>query len=98
MSLQSDSQWHLSKNVSIATILSVLTTFGAGVMAYSDIKHQTTELVKKVDVQSKSHALKSNVTVQMQNVKDDIKEVKTEVKENRKLLQQILREMPRNPQ
>jgi len=94
--------WHLSKGVSISTIGTLIAAIALGSMAFANTQNKITELQKDVTTATDQHISKESVgqmlanrDIKIQIVSDDVKDLKDEVKENQKLLQQILREMPR---
>ena len=97
--------WHLSKGVSLSTISTLVVTIILGSMAYGETQNKLKELQKDVAAATSQHVSKESVgqmlanrDIKIQIVSDDVKDLKSKVDENQKLLQQILREMPRKSQ
>ena len=97
-----------SKGINIVTLIGILGIALSQLWIYGDSKEsdgKTKEKITNIEAQAKTHVNKAELDqrlitqeIKIQIVSDDVKELKDEVKENQKLLQQILREMPRKPE
>ena len=104
--------WHLSREVTVSTLIAVAITFTTGMTAYSDIKSDVKEVQKYVAESAVDRIRKETVIqmfatkeIQIKAVKDDVQKlreqsIKIEAKIDRsqELLLEIIRTMPKRPQ
>ena len=94
--------WHLSRSVTISTLLSIFILFASQLYSYGKSQEKLETLSKKVEAASQDVIRKSaveqmlkNRDIQIKNLDSGLRDVKQNVKENQKLLIQILQKMPR---
>lgn len=95
--------WHLSKSITISTIFSIVALLSFQVFTYGQNQEKLDNLQIQVNTIINGSVQKSTVEqmfqikdVQIKALTNQVQDVKANVKENKLLLQQILREMPRS--
>lgn len=94
-----DGHWHLEKKVPVTLIFSVtilfatqLVVYGANTEKFKNLETQVTDTVSPTTVKE----MLNGRDIEIQHIKDDVSEIKDEVKSNNYLLQEILRKLPRD--
>ena len=94
--------WHLSKNVSISTISGLVGTIVVGSIAYGQATSKLDAVHKDLETAIEKHITKESVNQMLANrdikieiVAEDVKDLKSGVKENQQLLIELLQRIPK---
>ncbi len=95
--------WTLNKRVPMSLIFAVVVLIATQLVVYGQTKERFEQMSKEVEAASYEYITRETVQymfnlrdAQIERSSDIAKEIKQDVKENKALLQQILRDMPRN--
>ena len=96
------SHWHLSKSVSVATIISILGTAILGSIAWGQTTEKLENLETQVTLSSSTHVVKTELDnrlavqeFKITVISDDVKELKETMKENQRMMIELLQRVPK---
>ena len=94
--------WHLSRNVTLSTLLSIIILLMTQVYTYGQSQEKLSSLENQFKQASVSHVVKTELNQKLetqeykiQNVADDVIEVKSTIKENQKMMIELLQRIPK---